>query len=93
MSGSDMTRRANPRVRDFQQPVIYRTMRLVTVATTLHHRRVFPKERTASFRMTGVAIFIDAGLLELRRVGAAMRVVAVGTDDLPFSHRHVRGTH
>ena len=88
-----MTRRANPRIGDFQKPVIYRTMRLVTVVATLHCRRVFPKERTASFRMTGVAIFIDAGLLELRRVGAAMRVVAVGTDDLPFSHRHMGRAH
>ena len=91
--GGDMTRGANPRVCDFQKSIIYRTMRLVTVVATLHYRRVFPKVRTAAFGMTGVAIFIDAVLLELSRVGTAMRIVAVGTDDFSFSHRHMRRTH
>lgn len=43
--------------------------------------------------MASVAIVVDGGLLELGRVGAAMGIVAIRTDDLSFPHRHVRGTH
>jgi len=43
--------------------------------------------------MAGVAVFVDARLFQLRRVGTAVRIVAVATADLSFSHRHVRRAH
>lgn len=40
--------------------------------------------------MAGVTILIDAVLPELRRVGASMRIVAVGTNHFAFSEGHMR---
>ena len=40
--------------------------------------------------MAGVTVFIHAGLLELRRIGGAVRIVAVRTGKLALSQRHVR---
>ena len=88
-----MARGAEPRVCDLEQPIIDGSVRLVTVATVLKRRRMFPQKRPAPLSMAGVTVFIDAGLLELRRVRTAVRIVAIGANDFPFSQRHVRGTH
>ena len=73
-----MARGAEPRVRDFEKPVIDGSVRLVTVGAVLKRRRMFPQERPAPLGMAGVTVFIDAGLLELGRIGGAVRIVAVG---------------
>jgi hypothetical protein len=72
-----MAGRAEPRVCDFEEPVIDGSVRLMTVATVLKRRRMFPQKRPAPLSMAGVTVFIDAGLFELGRIGGAVRIVAV----------------
>ena len=74
-----MARGAEPRVCDFEKPIIDGSVRLVTVATVLKRRRMLPQKRPAPLGMAGVTVFIDAGLLELRGIGGAVRIVAVRT--------------
>ena len=85
-----MARGAEPRVRDFEKPIIDGSVRLVTVATILKRRRMLPQKRPAPLGMAGVTVFVYAGLSELRRIGGAVRIVAVRTSQLAFSQRHVR---
>ena len=70
---------AEPGVCDLEQPVIDGSVRLVTVATVLKRRRMLPEERPSSLGVASVTVFIDAGLLELRGIGGAVRIVAVRT--------------
>ena len=51
------------------------------------------RERPASLSMAGVTVFIDAGLLELERIGRAVRIVAVSTSQLAFAHGMCDGAH
>lgn len=90
MSRMHVTLGAQPGVSYLEQPVIYGTVRLVAVGAILDDRGMLPKERTASLRMTRVAIFIDACLLELGRIRSPVRIVTIGTGHLSFSERHVR---
>lgn len=61
----------------------------MAVGAILHCRRMFPKERTSLPRMTGVAVLVDRGFNQHGWIRGAMRVMAVGASDLPFSERHV----
>lgn len=88
-----MTLSAQPRVGHFEQPIVYRSVRLVTVGAVFHHRRVLMQKRTAAFGMAGIAIFVDAGLLELGRIGRAVRIVAACASQLSLPHGHVGRTH
>jgi hypothetical protein len=72
-----MARGTEPRVCDFEKPVIDGSVGLVAVATVLKRRRMFPQKRPAPLGMAGVTVFVDAGLSELRRIGGAVRIVAV----------------
>lgn len=54
---------------------------------------MLPQKRTAPLCVAGVAIFINARLPELRRVRTAVRIVAIGADDLALSQRHMGGAH
>ena len=74
-----MARGAEPRVCDFEKPIIDGSVGLMTVATVLKRRRMFPQKRPAPLSMAGVTVFIDARLFELGRIGGAVRIVAVGT--------------
>jgi len=65
-------------------------VRLMAIGAVFEHGRMFPQKRPASLGVARVAIFIDARLSELRRVGAAVGIVAVGTGHLAFPERHVR---
>ena len=56
---------AQPRVGDFQQPVIDGAVRLMAVGAIVECGRMFIKERPSSFGMAGVTVLVDAGLLEL----------------------------
>jgi len=93
MARMDMTLSTKPRVGDFQQTIVDGTMRLVAVITPFQNRRMLPQKRTAALRVAGVAIFIDTRLHELRWVGTTVRIVTIGADHLPLSHRHMRGAH
>jgi len=85
-----MTLSADPGVGDFKEPVIVRTVRVVTVGTVLNGRRMLPKERPSSFRMAHETGLIDACLFELGRIGSPVRVMAVGAGHFPFFQRHMR---
>ena len=87
---SNMTSRAEPGIADLQKPVVYRPVRFMTVGAIFQRRRMFPEKRSAPFRMTGIAIFIDTSSFELRWIGASVRVMAVRTYHLSFPERHVR---
>ena len=79
-----MALRADPGVRNFQETVVDRTVGLMTVGAILDDRRMLPEKGSAPFGVAHVASFIDACLLELGGVRSPVRVVAVGTGQLPF---------
>ena len=85
-----MARSAKPRVCDLEKPIIDGSVGLVAVAAVFKCRRMLPQKGPAPFGVAGVTVFIDAGLLELRRIGGAVRIMAVRTGYLAFSHRHMR---
>lgn len=74
-----MARGAKPGVGDLEKPVIDGSVRLMAVATVLKRRRMLPQKRPAPLGVAGVTVLIDAGLLELRRIGSAVRIMAVRT--------------
>lgn len=65
-----------------EQRGMVRTMHVVAQGTILRDREVFPQKGPALLCMTGVAVLIHCQLLQGRRSGAAMRVVAVAADHL-----------
>ena len=82
---------AQPRHAHFEHTVIDGAVRFVATGTIVGNRRMFMKVGPSPLRMASVTVLIDAVLFELRRIGAPMRVVAVGTSDLSFPQRHVGG--
>lgn len=82
---------AEPGVRDLEQPVIDCSVRLVAVGATFKCRGMWPEKRPAPLGMAGVTVFVDAGLLELGRIGGAVRIVAIRADELSLSERHMGG--
>jgi len=80
---------AEPGVRDLEQPVIDGSVGLMAIGATFKRRRMRPEKRPSPLGMAGVTVFIDAGLLELRRIGGAMRIMAIRADELSFSERHM----
>ena len=56
---------AKPRIGNFQQAVVHRAMGLVAVGAVLKHRWMLVKKGSPSFGMAGIAVLIDASLLEL----------------------------
>ena len=85
-----MTPIANPRISDFEEPIVDRPVRLMTVSTIFEDRRVLPQKRPSSLRMTGIAVLVNAVLFQLGRIGAAVRVMTIGADDVTLAERHVR---
>src|ERR1700722_2672120 len=81
---------AQARPRHFQHRLVDRAVRVVAVEAVLAHRRVLEQERTALLGVALVAGVVDRGLAQQALGGAAVRVVAIGADDLAFAHRHVR---
>jgi hypothetical protein len=88
-----MARRAEPRVCDFEQPIIDGSVGLMAVAAVFKRRRMFPQKRPAPLGMAGVTVFIDAGLLELGRIRGAVRIVAIRACELAFPQGHMGGSH
>jgi hypothetical protein len=80
---------AEPGVRDLEQPVIDGSVGFMAIGATFKRRRMRPEKRPSPLGMAGVTVFIDAGLLELRRIGGAMRIMAIRADELSFSERHM----
>ena len=84
---------AQPRVGNFEQAIVNRAVRLMTSRAILKDRRVFPKKRSAPLGVTGVTVFIDTRLHQLRWMRRSVRIMTVGTGDLSFSKRHMGGAH
>jgi len=70
---------------------VIRSMNLVAKCAFLRSRRVLPQERAAFFGMAGIAVVIDAQLLQGCISYGAMRIVAITTDDLSFANRVAEG--
>ena len=87
-----MTSGAESRIAHFQEAIVHRPVRFVTIGTIFHCGRMFPKKRPASFSVACVAILIDAVLLQLSWARASVRIVTVAAGDLSLSNRHVRRT-
>src|SRR5262245_30706384 len=87
-----MARSAEPWVGDFEQPVIDGSVGLMAIATVCKYRRMCPQKRPAPLGVAGITVLIDARLFELGRIGSAVRIMAARTDELSFSHRHMRRT-
>ena len=49
----------------FEQFVIDRTVRVMTVGTIIEDRRMLPEKGAAPFAVTGVTVLVDARLYEL----------------------------
>ena len=81
-----MTLLTQARPRDLQQEVVIGAVRVVTVQAALGHRRMLPQERSAFFCVALPANFVDGRRLQKVFRVAAMRIVAVGANDLPFAH-------
>ncbi len=81
---------ADPRVSNFEESVVDRTVRLVAVGTILKDRRMLPEEGATPLRMALVTSLVHACPSKLRRVGRPVRVVTIGTSQLPFRKRHMR---
>lgn len=88
-----VTLSAQPWVSNFEEPVVYRAVRLVTIAAILQNRRMLPKKRPAPLGVAHVTGFINACLYELRRIRSSVRVMAVGAGHFPFPNRHVGRAH
>ena len=84
-----MALRAEPRVGNLEQPVVDGSVRLVAVSTIFKRRGMRPKKWAAPLGVTGVAVLINTGLFELRRIWRAMRIVTVRANELSFSKRHM----
>ena len=91
--GRHVTLCAQPWVCHFEQSVVDRAVRFVTVYAALEHRRVFIQKRSASFRVAGITVVVYGGLFELGGIGRAVRVVAVRTGQFPLANRHMRRAH
>ena len=89
---ANMALRAEPRISDFQQPVVNRSVRLMAVGAVFERRRMLIEKRAAPFRVALVTGFIDACPFKLRWVGRAVWVVAVRADNFSLSQGHVRRT-
>ena len=68
-------------------------MGIMAICAVLKHRRMLPQKWPAPFRMAGITVLVYAGLLELSRIGRAMRVMTVRTGHLSFPQRHMRRAH
>lgn len=84
---------AHSRIGNFQQPVVDRAVGLMAVSTIVERRGMLIEKRPAPLGMAGITVLVDAGLFELRRIWRAMGVMATGTGELSFAHRHVGGAH
>jgi len=60
-----MALRAEPRVGNLEQPVVDGSVRLMAVSAIFKRRRMRPKKWAAPLGVAGVAVLVDAGLLEL----------------------------
>ena len=81
-SMTGVTLGAEPRQAHFEQAVINGAMWFMAIGAIIRNRRMFMQEGASPLRMAGEAVLGDAVLFELCGIGAAMRIVAVGADDL-----------
>src|SRR6266404_1897482 len=82
---------ANARHPNLQQLRIVAAVGFVTVGAVFEHWRVLPQEWAAPLGVTAQAILISGALDELLGIRRAVRIMATGAGDFPFTIRHVRG--
>ena len=82
---------AEPGHADFQQLRPGGAVRFVAAHAIFLHRRMFPQKRPAPLGVTLVTVFVDRAFGQHFRIGASVRIMAIGARDLPFPERHVRG--
>ena len=80
---------AEPGVGNLEKPVIDGSVGLMAVGAIFKRRRMRPEKRPSPLGVTGVTVFVDTGLLELGRIGGAVRIMAIRADELSFSERHM----
>jgi hypothetical protein len=56
---------AQPRHPYLEQPLVNGTVGIMAVSTIIEDRRMLKEKRSSSLRMTGVTVFVHAGLYEL----------------------------
>jgi hypothetical protein len=91
--GLGVTLSAQPGIGNSEQAIVNRAVRLMASGAILQDRRVFPKKRSTPLGVTGVTVFIDSRLNELRWIRRSVRIMTVRTGDLSFSKRHMGGAH
>ena len=89
----DMTPLAQQRRSSLQQLRIAGPVRVMTIQAILHHRRMFPEERPAPFRMARVACLVRRSGDEEFGIGRAVRVVTARAGHLALAERHMRRPH
>jgi len=82
---------AEPGHADFQQLRPGGPVRFMAIHAIFLHRRMFPQERPAPFRMALVAGLVDRALDQQLGIGRSVRIMAIGARDLSFPEGHVRG--
>jgi hypothetical protein len=80
---------AEPGVRDLEEPVIDGSVGLMANGAIFKRRWMGPEKRPAPLGVAGVTVFVDAGLLELRRIRRAVWIMTVRADKLSFSKWHM----
>jgi hypothetical protein len=81
---------AEERHAHFQHARLIGAMGIMAVRTVFTHGLMLPQERAALLRVALVADLVDRVFGQLMRAGGAMRIVAVGTDDLAIPDGMVR---
>jgi hypothetical protein len=85
-----VTPRAESRIGDFEQPIVHRPVRFVTIGTIFQHRWVFPKKGAAPFGMACITVFVNGVLSQLSWAWAAMRIMTVAAGHFSLADRHMR---
>jgi hypothetical protein len=88
-----VTLSAEPGIGNSEQAIVDRPVRLMAGGAILQDRRVFPKKGSAPLRVTGVTVFINSRLNELRWIRRSVRIMTVRTGELSFAKRHMGGAH
>ena len=70
-----VTLSAQPWIRHLEQSVVDRAVRLMAIGTIFKGRWMLPEEWPAPLSVASVTVLVHAGLLELRGIGRAVRIV------------------
>src|SRR5436190_1962221 len=83
-----VARVADPWHAHFKQLRIAAAMGIMAIRAVLHHWRMLPKERPPALGVATQTVLVRRGLNQLRRIRAAVWIMATGTGHLAFAIRH-----